>query len=232
MVSSMVRQKPHRSAKTRKSKPANRPSKAGRARRPDSLSEEDWVAAASDLLAEHNVSAVEIHRLCRRLGVTKGSFYWHFQGRKDLLAAVLDDWECRMTVDVANRASRYSISPAQTLNYLLSLIRKPRPNRSAAIERSVRDWAKFDPMARAAVIEVDQTRLAFFEELFRKSDFPEKEARIRAYAAYAMMMGDSILKETINTSYESKDYVDTCVELLSGDRGQQARSLRALGGSR
>jgi len=228
----MTRKKTHRPAKNLKSKTANRPSKAARARRLDSLSEEDWVAATSDLLAEHNINAVEIHRLCRRLGVTKGSFYWHFQGRKDLLAAVLDDWQRRMTVDVANRASRYSVSPAETLNYLLGLIRKPRPNRTGAIERSVRDWAKFDPMARAAVIEVDQMRLAFFEDLFRKSNFPEKEARIRAYAAYAMMMGDSILKETINTSYESKDYVDTCVELLIGDRGQQVRPLRALGGSR
>src|SRR5262249_38204936 len=112
------------------------------------------------------------------------------------------------------------------------LIRKPRPSRNGAIERSVRDWAKFDPMARAAVIEVDQARLAFFEDLFRKCDFPEREARIRAYAAYAIMMGDSILKETINTSYEPKDYVETCVELLFGHRGQNVRSLRALGGGR
>jgi AcrR family transcriptional regulator len=215
-----------------KSNMTRRRSKTARSRRPESLSEEDWVAAALDLLAEHNIGAVEIHGLCRRLGVTKGSFYWHFQSRRDLLAVILDDWQRRMTVDVADRASRHSVSPTAVLGYLLGLIRKPRPNRNAAIERSVRDWARVDPIAHAAVVEVDQARLAFFEQLFRESDFPENEARIRAYAAYAIMMGDSILKETTNTSCEPKDYVDTCVELLFGQRGQHVRYLRALGGGR
>lgn len=190
-------------------------------RRQGPLSAADWVTTAADVLVHNNVNGVDIPNLCKRLGVTKGSFYWHFGRRGDLLAAILVDWRARMTLDVSERASRVGGSAASGLGYLLGLTRKPRPNRNGAIERSVRDWARIDLFARAAVIEVDQNRLAFFEGLFRKHNFPEKQARIRAYAAYAIMMGDSILKETIETAYPQSDYVNTFVELLLNDRGSK-----------
>jgi AcrR family transcriptional regulator len=189
------------------------PKKSGQS----ALSAADWVAAASDLLAKNNVNSVEVHNLCRRLGVTKGSFYWHFNGRCDLLSAILDNWRSRMTLDVKMRASAISASPRSVLHYLLGLIRKPRPSRNASIERSIRDWARVDPIARNAVIEVDNIRLEHFESLFRTGNFSEKEARLRAYAAYAIMMGDSILKETIRPTYPDSDYIDRFVELLLGE---------------
>src|SRR5262249_17369845 len=153
------------------------------------------ITAAEDLLAEDNIDSFEIPNLCRRLGVTKGSFYWHFNGRRELLVAILNDWRKRMTMDVAVRASRLAATVPEVLRYVLGLIRKPRANRNSAIEKSMREWAKKDSFAHSAVAEVDQIRLAYFEQLFRKYGFSEEEANLRAYAAYAAMMGDSILKE-------------------------------------
>jgi len=46
---------------------------------------------------------------------------------------------------------------------------------------------------------------------------------MRAYAAYAMMMGDSVLKETIDFRYAADDYVKAAVQLLLGQTGKQAR---------
>ena len=57
------------------------------------LSSTDWEAGALDLLAEQGVSAVAVEPLARRLGVTKGSFYWHFPSREALLKAALERWE-------------------------------------------------------------------------------------------------------------------------------------------
>ena len=182
------------------------------------------MATAAGVLAEHNLAGVEIPELCRRLGVSKGSFYWHFGARGDLLAAILADWQKRMTVDVSTRALRLKAPPDFVLRYLLGLIRKPRPNRNAAIERSVRDWARTDPLARSAVIDVDQARLAFFKELFRKRDFTEREARLRAYAAYALMMGDSILKDTVDLGSPPEDYVNMIVNLLVAERKSAPQS--------
>ena len=57
------------------------------------LSADDWAQAALDLIAEQGVSAVAVEPLARRLGVTKGSFYWHFPSRDALLQAALERWE-------------------------------------------------------------------------------------------------------------------------------------------
>jgi AcrR family transcriptional regulator len=212
------------------------PPKALKSRRPAVLSVTDWLRTAEDLLAENSMDRFDIAGVCKRLGVTKGSFYWHFEGRDDLLAAVLDGWRRTMTLDVDARASQIGPSLHSALRYVLGLIRRPRPGRSGAIERSIRDWARIDDRARTAVIEVDQTRLAFFQALFRQRYSSEKEVSIRAYAAYAMMMGDSVLKETVDPLYQVDDYVKKFVELLLSEEastaidpdGEKDADLRAI----
>ena len=57
------------------------------------LSAEDWALAALDVIAEQGLAAVAVEPLARRLGVTKGSFYWHFPSREALLVAALERWE-------------------------------------------------------------------------------------------------------------------------------------------
>jgi AcrR family transcriptional regulator len=193
------------------------------------LSPADWIDAATDFLINNNINSLDIPYLCRRLGVTKGSFYWHFEGRVELLKAILDDWRQRMTSDVNSRAERSANTVESALQYLLGLIRRPRPTRRGAIERSVREWARTDPLTRASVVEVDQMRLAFFEALFRRHGLPDREAQLRAYAAYALMMGDSILKETIELPCPPDDYVGLIVRLLLGQTEERPleRGVRA-----
>ena len=53
------------------------------------LSADDWALAALDVIAEQGLAAVAVEPLARRLGVTKGSFYWHFPSREALLVAAL-----------------------------------------------------------------------------------------------------------------------------------------------
>jgi len=65
--------------------------------RPDSdrvtLTPECWEQAALELIADNGLSALGVEPLARRLGITKGSFYWHFSGRDDLLDRALSRWE-------------------------------------------------------------------------------------------------------------------------------------------
>jgi len=183
-----------------------------------SLSASDWVAGANDLLERETIRGVRISTLCTRLGVTKGSFYWHFASRQDLLAAILDDWRRRMTLDVITRVSQVATSVDGILRSTLALIRKRRPGRQSGIERSIRDWARTEARAQAVLAEVDETRLKFFESLFLQRGFPPEEARLRGYAAYALMMGDSILKGTVGATIDTERYLDRTVELLlAGD---------------
>jgi len=57
------------------------------------LSAEDWEQAALELIREQGVTAVAVEPLAKRLGVTKGSFYWHFANRDALIQGALDRWE-------------------------------------------------------------------------------------------------------------------------------------------
>ena len=56
------------------------------------LTVDDWVAAGFEILAEEGTTALKIDRLCSRLAVTKGSFYWHFTDIAGYRATLIEAW--------------------------------------------------------------------------------------------------------------------------------------------
>ncbi|MDD7972684.1 TetR/AcrR family transcriptional regulator [Roseinatronobacter alkalisoli] len=60
------------------------------------LGREDWIAAAWEALSEGSADTIKVDRLARRIGVTRGSFYWHFRNREDLIDAVVEYWLKRL----------------------------------------------------------------------------------------------------------------------------------------
>jgi AcrR family transcriptional regulator len=179
------------------------------------LGVEDWIAAANDLLISENVRGVQISALCLKLKVTKGSFYWHFSSRQDLLRALLDSWRRRMTLNIASRLGRVATGAAGTLRTLLALPRRTFSAAGAAIEMSIRDWGRREKLAHDALREVDRIRLRSFERSFQSLGLPAREAKLRAYIAYAVMMGDSILKETLREEVATEEFVELAVQLLT-----------------
>jgi AcrR family transcriptional regulator len=192
-----------------------RTTKASNDVKASSLSVEDWVHAANDLLASENIRGVQIQALCAKLKVTKGSFYWHFSSREDLLRALLNSWRRRMTLNVYNKLGRVSIGAVSTLRALLALPRKKFSATGAAIEMSIRDWGRREKLAHDALKEVDEIRLMSFEKSFQSLGFSSREARTRGYIAYAIMMGDSILKETLREEVMTDEFVELAVQLLA-----------------
>jgi AcrR family transcriptional regulator len=179
-----------------------------------SLTVDDWIAAANELLVNENIRGVRISALCLKLKVTKGSFYWHFSSRTDLLRALLDSWRRRMTLNIANKLGRLTNGAASALRALLMLPRKTFSARGAAVEMSIRDWGRREKLAHDALEEVDRIRLSSFEQSFQRLGFPAREARLRGYVAYAIMMGDSILKETLREEIATEEFVELAVQLL------------------
>ena len=131
-------------------------SRARKDTRGSSLSVDDWIAAANDLLVSENIRGVRISALCLKLKVTKGSFYWHFSSRKDLLRALLNSWRRRMTLNIANKLGRLTNGAVSTLRALLMLPRKTFSATGAAVEMSIRDWGRREKLAHDALKEVDR----------------------------------------------------------------------------
>src|SRR5262245_27600169 len=105
---------------------------------PSSLDEQAWLDAAFDALAAGGIDAVRIERLAKSLGVTRGSFYWHFKVREALHKAMLKERRERASYIIFNRLERSSESASSRLERLLGLpFSGPRSARGAAIELAV-----------------------------------------------------------------------------------------------
>jgi AcrR family transcriptional regulator len=153
----------------------------------------DWVENANDVLAREGVSGLRVEVLAKRCGVTKGSFYWHFKDRRDLLGAVLERWKEGRIRDIEKTTS---ISPGQEraqLHYAIEVYGASRNRRGMAIELAIRDWARHDPQAAAIVESVDLYRLECTRRLFVAAGMSDAEAKSRSLLLYACVFGLSLM---------------------------------------
>jgi AcrR family transcriptional regulator len=157
------------------------------------LTRADWAAAGLAALVEGGPDAVAIEPVAARLGATKGSGYWHFADRADLLRAVLELWVQAHTVAIRQRVQADGGSPRARLSHLLGIVSK-------AAEQSPADMllvASADPDVRAAVVKATQLRVAYVERLIREDGVPGAEARSRAVLAYAAYLGHASLTSAV-----------------------------------
>lgn len=157
------------------------------------LTREQWATAGLAALVEGGPDAVRIEPVAARLGTTKGSAYWHFTDRADLLRAVLDLWVARHTVAVRDRVEAGGGTPSERLQRLLEIV-------SAAAKTSPADLllvASADPDVRAAVAEATQLRVGYVERLIRQAGRRGPEARSRAVLAYAAYLGHASLTSAV-----------------------------------
>lgn len=159
-----------------------------------SLTPERWIAAATELLVDQGIDSVRIDVLARTLKVTRGSFYWHFKDREDLLNAVLQAWRAHATEQLTKRLESAHDDPRAQIRDLISLpFRGRSAARAARIELAIRAWARRDPMARAFVDEADAARIGYIAQVFSGLGFPIVEARSRAFLLYSYEVAESLL---------------------------------------
>lgn len=149
------------------------------------LTAADWAEAALQLIAEKGLGALTVSTLAARLGVTKGSFYWHFPGRAELLAAALDRWEQRTTGE-AMRALDAVPDHRQRLELILGAA--TQPPRSRSLYAALAEAAE-DPVVRRALQRVATARIEYLEVCYRHVGHTATAARARAVFAYAAYRG-------------------------------------------
>jgi len=150
------------------------------------LGREDWAEEALAALSSGGIAAVAVEPIAKRLGATKGSFYYHFTNRDDLLAAALKLWEQRHTLEVNADVDAAGDDPRQRLNELIT-----RAIRMAEADPVVlRLLAAADHPLVAPVLErVTAVRLAYLAGLYREAGHPAAAARRRALLTYSAYLG-------------------------------------------
>jgi len=149
------------------------------------LSAGDWEQQALVLIAEKGIRAVAVESLAVRMGVTKGSFYWHFHNRESLLEQSLIRWEKH---DAAN------------LQTSLSAIEDPRERLRSFFRRTGREklthnvysslcMASDHPQVEPLLERVAQRRMKHIEKAFEEIGFDPQEASHRARLTYSAYLG-------------------------------------------
>jgi AcrR family transcriptional regulator len=149
------------------------------------LTASDWAEAALQLIAEKGLGHLTVSTLAKRLGVTKGSFYWHFAGRSQLLAAALTRWEQRTTTEAIRALDAV---PDHRRRLELILEAAFQPPRSRSLYAALAEAAE-DPLVRAVLNRVASARIAYLETCYRGLGVPAAQAQANAVVAYASYRG-------------------------------------------
>lgn len=137
-----------------------------------------WIDAARRVLADEGVDGLRVERLAKTLGITKGSFYWHFKDRAELLDAILDEWRRRATLDIITELETGGLDLRARLMRLMGM--HVRTDKEEGAETALRVWARRDERVAAAVEAIDQQRLAYVEDLMKSAGFTDEQAKVRA----------------------------------------------------
>jgi len=149
------------------------------------LTAADWAEAALQLIAEKGLGSLTVEALAARLGVTKGSFYWHFAGRADLLAATLSRWEERATTETMRGLEAI---PDARRRLELMLDAASRPPRSRSLYAALAEAAE-DPIVRKVLNRVASARIAYLEKCYADLGLPQPLSALHAVLAYAAYRG-------------------------------------------
>ena len=150
----------------------------------DQLSAQDWLDQGLKALAARGFSALKAEPLAREMGVSRGSFYWHFADIGAYHAAVLKHWR-----EVAAEAIIANVEQAAGDGEPLAVLLRRVFSERLALERAVRSWAAFDSGAKNAVQAIDRRRLDYVEGLIRAKGIAPDVARARAQILYWAFLG-------------------------------------------
>jgi AcrR family transcriptional regulator len=147
------------------------------------LTADAWTAVALEAIAEGGLAAVSVEGLARRLGATKGSFYWHFDNRDALIKATLDAWEAGETIVVAKMLAPLPDAASR----LRVLLRAALDDRAGArVEAGLLADSNV-PVVRASLERATRARTGYLRQLFERIGVDDSQDR--ATTAFALYLG-------------------------------------------
>jgi len=174
------------------------------------LTRDDWTRAALDAIAAGGAGSVAVDRLATTLGASRGSFYWHFKDRAELIDAALERWERENTTDLLPELEAVE-DPRERLRVLLKTVYEQPTD---AIELTLAS-AGDDPVAGPAFARVTALRMDAVKRIFLDLGLPPEEAADRAWLAYALYIGHHQLGRNPAVAERRPETLDRIMELLA-----------------
>ena len=175
----------------------------------DQLSAQDWLDQGLRALAARGFTALKAEPLAKAMGVSRGSFYWHFADIGAFHAAILKHWR-----EVAAERIIANLEAAPGDENPLHLLLRQAFSGKLALERAVRNWATFDAVAGSAVQAIDRRRLDYLEGLFREAGFRHEAAAARAQILYWAFIGFALSDKPPSKGHQ-KAVLDQLIRIAS-----------------
>jgi AcrR family transcriptional regulator len=173
------------------------------------LGRDDWLDAAFDAVVDGGFDQLRVVALAQTLGVTRGSFYWHFADHADLVKVLLARWQQREIADGLRIQAESSDDPQADLLRLLdlALARGGADLKNLRFELALRGLGRRDSGVAQMLVEVDAARMALFEAKFLRLTRDAKSATDLAALFYLAVTGGFQALARPNSSSRMADYI-------------------------
>lgn len=128
------------------------------------LTKEDWIAAALSFLSDKGSVGISVVKLAEKLGVTRGSFYYHFENLNDLIDAMVARWEESIIEKGFNEAREQASTAAEEIRILIEFVSHLTDKQDLMF----RQWAPYNAHVKAHMERLDQKRLGIMTEMFQR----------------------------------------------------------------
>ena len=154
---------------------------------------DSWIEAGLAEIARAGIDGVRVEVLAKNLGVTKGGFYRRFKDRAALLEGILESWRKGRIAAIEAQTSLDGSDARERLRALIRLYSERMNTEGMAVELAIRQWARSDDKAAAAVASVDAARLSNVGQLYRATGLSDQQADAQAFLFYCFIFGQSLL---------------------------------------
>jgi AcrR family transcriptional regulator len=151
-------------------------------------SRDAWVEAAYRVLINQGVEHVKLGALAASLGLSRTSFYWHFNDREDLLDALIQRWTEKNTDTLIRQTRLYAETITEAMLNLFDCWIDPSLF-DARLDFAIRNWAQAAPNLHTSLQSADAERIAAITAMFAKFGFDRETADIRARTVYLTQVG-------------------------------------------
>lgn len=169
-------------------KPVSRPRVTPESSR---LTRDDWLDAAFRAVVDGGFDQVRVLLLATNLGVTRGSFYWHFADHAELVAALLARWREREMASNEALAHPASTDARRDLELLLesALAHAGIDLENMRFELALRGLGRRDPAVAEMLAQVDAQRMRLFTGKFLRYTGDARKAEDLAALFYLAVVG-------------------------------------------
>ena len=150
-----------------------------------------WIEAGFQFLAKGGIDSVRIDRMSKKIGLTRGSFYWHFKSRDELLNEMLKFWEHVATTSIIALIEQEHQNPNEKLATLIKLSTQQPDEKYGGkyAELGIRIWGGNDDKVAAIVAKIDGKRIAYVKQLLVEMKLETTNAAFLAEIIYNAFIG-------------------------------------------